>query len=145
MSSTPVRQAGPLLSAVLAWCAEHPWDGEDLRCNDVTFQRHTADDGVRTVSVLGDVPHVMAASTELLEAAGPASVSFDRGLLRLNVVPELLYEPLYVSWRADCVVFRRVCTRCHGLRKVPDWSQGLDPVYGEPKGKPCPDCEGWPR
>ena len=33
----------------------------------------------------------------------------------------------------------------YGLRKVPDWSQGLDPVYGEPKGKPCPECLEWPR
>lgn len=33
------------------------------------------------------------------------------------------------------------CPRCHGHGKIPDWSQGLDPVYGEPKGKPCPDCQ----
>lgn len=142
--TAPVRQAGPLLSAVLAWCAGHGWDGEDLRCNDVTLQRHTADDGVRTVSVLGDVPHVMAASTELLEAADPALVSFDRGLLRLNVVPELLYEPLYVWCRADVVVLRRVCTRCHGSRKIPDWANWNE-EYGEPRPKPCPECLEWPR
>jgi hypothetical protein len=36
------------------------------------------------------------------------------------------------------------CPRCHGRGKVPDWSQGLDPIYGEPKGKPCPDCQETP-
>lgn len=99
----------------------------------------------RIVSVLGDAPKVMQVSVDLLEAVDPELVSFERGLLVLNVVPRLLYEPLYVGHRADVVVFRRVCTRCHGLRKVPDWSQGLDPVYGEPKGKPCPECLGWPQ
>ncbi len=33
-----------------------------------------------------------------------------------------------------------LCPRCHGRGKIPDFSQGLDPIYGEPKGKPCPDC-----
>ena len=32
------------------------------------------------------------------------------------------------------------CPRCHGHGKIPDWSQGLDPYYGEPKAKPCPEC-----
>lgn len=145
MSSTPIRQAGPLLATILAWCAEHPWNGEDLRYDDVTFQQHTADDGTRTVSVLGEVPHVMAASTELLEVADPELVSFENGLLVLNVQPaKLLYRPLYVSRRADCVVFRRVCTRCHGSRKVPDWTN-WNHEYGEPRPKPCPECERWPQ
>lgn len=144
MSSAPVRQAGPLLSAVLAHCAEHPYTGGDLELEDVTFQQ-TMVGTERIVSVLGDVPHVMGVSVELLDVVDPHLVSFDRGLLRLNVSPTmLLYEPLYIGWRADIVMFRRVCTRCHGLRKVPDWSQGLDPVYGEPQGKPCPECLDWP-
>lgn len=144
MSSVPVRQAGPLLSAVLAYCAEHPYSGEDLAPGSLTMQRHLVGTE-RVVSVLGEAPHVVHITVELLDAADPGLVSFDRGLLRLNVVPELLYEPLYVSWRADSIVFRRVCTRCHGLRKVPDWSQGLDPIYLEPQGKPCPECLGWPQ
>lgn len=144
MTTAPVRQAGPLLSAVFAYCVAHPYSGEDLAPGSLAMQQTGVGAG-RVVSVLGDAPHVVHITVELLDAADPDLVSFDRGLLRLNVIPELLYEPLYVSWRADSIVFRRVCARCHGLRKVPDWSQGLDPVYGEPKGKPCPDCEGWPQ
>lgn len=36
------------------------------------------------------------------------------------------------------------CPRCHGHGKIPDWSQGLDPVYGEPQAKACPDCQETP-
>lgn len=141
----PVQQAGPLLSAVLTWCAEHPWSGKDLHYDDVTFQQRTAEDGTCTVSVLGDVPHVMAASTEILEAADPELVSFENGLLVLNVQPaKLLYQPLYVARAAQSVVFRRVCARCHGFRKVPDWTN-WNHEYGEPRPKPCPECLEWPQ
>lgn len=144
MTTTPVRQAGPLLSAVLVYCARHPYAGDDLEPGILTFQQ-TMVGTERVVSILGDVPDVMEAATELLDAADPQLVFFERGLLVLNVVPRLLYRPLYVGRRADTVAFRRVCATCYGLRKVPDWSQGLDPVYGEPKGKPCPECLEWPR
>lgn len=33
------------------------------------------------------------------------------------------------------------CERCHGRGYVPDFSGGLDPVYGEPRKKPCPTCQ----
>jgi len=42
------------------------------------------------------------------------------------------------------VVFRRVCTRCHNLRKVPDWGNWNE-EYGEPRPKPCPECAEWPQ
>ena len=147
MTVTPARPAGTLLTEVLAWCAEHPWNGGDLPIGDLTFQQHyDAETDTHTVSVLGTPPQVMAASVDLLEQADPQFLKFDRGLLVIDVQPErLLYEPLYVGWRAEMVVFRRVCTRCHNSRKIPDWSHGLDPVYGEPKGKPCPECLEWPR
>lgn len=144
MTSPPVRQAGPLLSALLAYCAGHPYIGEDLAPADLMMQQ-TMVGTERVVSVLGDAPHVVHMTVDLLDAADPSLVSFDRGLLRLNVVPELLYRPLYVSWRADSIMFRRVCTQCYGSRKVPDWSQGLDSIYGEPKGKPCLECLDWPQ
>lgn len=146
MSSVPVRQVAPLLTEILAWCAEHPWDGGDLTPGDLTFQqRYIAENDTRIVSTAGTPPEVLAASVELLEGADPQLLKFDdRGLLIFDVQPEpLLYEPLYVGWRAETVVFRRVCTRCHNSRKVPDWLQGLDSVYGEPKGKPCPECADW--
>jgi hypothetical protein len=139
VTTTPTGQAGPLLSAVLVYCAEHPYADGDLEPGVLTFQQ-TMVGTERVVNVLGDVPDVMEAATELLDAADPQLVSFERGLLVLNVVPLLLYRPLYVGRRADTVVFRRVCATCYDSRKVPDWSRGLDPVYGEPKGKPCPDC-----
>jgi len=147
VSTSLTQPAGPLLTEVLAWCAEHPWNGGDLPIGDLTFQQHyDGETDTRTVSVLGAPPQVMAASVDLLEQADPQFLKFDRGLLAIDVLPErLLYKPLYVGWRAEMVVFRRVCTRCHNSRKVPDWSQGLDPVYGEPKGKPCPECLEWPR
>lgn len=143
MTNPPVRQAGPLLSAILAYCVEHPYVGDDLEPEDVTFQQ-TMVGTERIVSVLGDVPHVMGVSAELLDVVDPHLVSFDRGLLTLDVVPRLLYRPLYVSWRADVVVLRRVCTRCYGSRKVPDWTNWNE-EYGEPRPKPCPECEEWPR
>lgn len=140
------RTAGPLLAQVLTWCAEHPWNGDDLPYDDITFQRNYDADGSYTVSILGDVPDVLAVTTDLLDAADPDLMSFERGLLVLNIQPEkLLYWPLYVACRAESVVFRRTCPRCYNSRKVPDFSQGLDPVYGEPRPKPCPVCEGWPR
>lgn len=142
MTTTPTRQAGPLLSAVLAYCAEHPYTGGDLEPGVLTFQQ-TMVGTERVISVLCEVPEVMEAATDLLDAADQELVSFERGLLVLNVVPRLLYQPLYIGRRAEAVVFRRVCTRCHNSRKVPDWSRGLDPVYGEPKGKPCPECLEW--
>jgi len=144
VTTAPTKQAGPLLSAVLTYCAEHPYAGDDLEPGILTFQQ-TMVGAERVVSVLGNVPDVMEAATDLLDAADPQLVSFGRGLLTLNVAPRLLYRPLYVGRRADTVMFRRVCATCHGLQKVPDWSQGLDPVYGEPKGKPCPECLEWPR
>lgn len=141
--TAPVQQAGPLLAAVLACCAENPYDGADLEPDDVTFQQQLVGTE-RVVSVLGDIPDVMAVSVELLDAFDPDLVSFERELLVLNVVPRLLYRPLYVSRRADCVVFRRVCARCHGSRKVPDWTN-WNHEYGEPRPKPCPECQEWPR
>lgn len=33
------------------------------------------------------------------------------------------------------------CVRCRGRGYVPDFSGGLDPVYGEPGKKPCPACQ----
>jgi hypothetical protein len=138
------RQTGPLLLQILAWCAAHPYVGEDLEPGDITFQQdYDHADGTRTVSVLGEAPQVMAASVNLLEAVDQDLVSFDRGLLVLNVTPRLLYRPLYVGRRADCVVFERVCALCHNSRKMPDWSQGLDSVYGEPRAKPCTECATW--
>lgn len=144
MTTAPTRQAGQLLTAILAYCVEHPYAGDDLEPEPLTLQQ-TVVGTECVVSVLGDVPEVMDAATELLDAADLTLVSFERGLLTLDVVPRLLYQPLYVSRRADGVVFRRVCARCYNSRKVPDWLQGLDPVYGEPKGKPCPECADWER
>jgi hypothetical protein len=133
MTTVPMRQAGTLLAEVLAWCAENPWGGGDLTPGDLTLQQHyTAEDDTRTVSTLGAVPEVVAISVELLEKADPQLLKFDDcGLLTFDVQPErLLYEPLYVGWRAESVVFRRVCTRCHNSRIVPDWSRGLDRCTG---------------
>lgn len=142
----PVRPAGQLLTAVLAWCLEYPWDGDDLAPGDITFQQHF-DGEARTVSILGDVPDVMAVSTMLLADGytDPELVSFDRGVLTLNVQPaKLLYRALYFSWDATYVMFRRMCPRCHGSRKVPNWSDWNE-EYGEPRPKPCPECAEWPR
>lgn len=144
MSSAPVRQAGPLLSAVLAHCAENPYTGDDLEPGVITF-RQTMVGSERAIGVLGDVPHVIHMTMDLLDVADPELVSFERGLLTLNVSPDkLLYAPLYVGRRAGCVVFRRVCSRCHGSRKVPDWTNWNE-EYGEPRPKPCPECLEWPR
>lgn len=143
MSSIPVRRAGPLLSEILAYCAEHPYTGNDLELGIVTFQQ-TMVGTERVVSVLGDVPQVMGMTMDLLDAADQDLVSFDRGRLVLNVVPKLLYEPLYVGRRAEYIVFRRVCTRCHNSRKIPDWTN-WNHEYGEPRPKPCPECLEWPQ
>lgn len=135
--------SGPLLSAILTYCAENPYTGDDLEPGDLTV-RQTMVGTERVLSVLGDIPHVVHVSVELLDAADPEVMSFDRGLLRLNLLPNaLLYEPLYVDRRADCVVFRRVCTRCHNSRKIPDWTS-WNAEYGEPRPKPCPACAEWP-
>ena len=146
MSTSLTQPAGPLLTEVLAWCADHPWTGGDLSVGDLTCQQHyDAETNTRTVSVLGAPPQVMAVSVDLLEQADPQFLKFDRGLLAINVLPErMLYEPLYVGWRAELVVFRRVCTRCHNSRKVPDWGNWNE-EYGEPRPKPCPVCAEWPR
>jgi hypothetical protein len=140
--SAPIQKAGALLTDVLAYCAAHPYDGEDLVIGDIAFQQHYNEaDGTRTVSVLGDAPDVLGVSTALLEWADPQFISFSGGLLVLDAEPrQLLYRPLYLGRDAQVVMFQRVCTTCRDRRKVPDWSQGLDPVYGEPKGKPCPEC-----
>jgi hypothetical protein len=37
--------------------------------------------------------------------------------------------------------YARGCNHCHGRGYLPDWSHGLDPVYGEPGKKACPDCQ----
>lgn len=144
MTSPPVRQTGPLLSAVLGHCAENPYTGDDLEPDGLTVKQQMV--GVeRVVRILGDVPHVVYVSVELLEAADPELVSFDCGLLTLKMSPDkLLYEPLYIGRRADCIVLRRVCTRCHDSRKVPDWTNWNE-EYGEPRPKPCPECLEWPR
>ena len=144
MSSAHVRQAGPLLSAVLNYCAENPYNGEDLEPSDLAVQQ-TMVGTERVLSVLGDIPHVVHVSVELLDAADPEVMLFNRGLLKLNLSPDaLLYEPLYVGRRADYVVFRRVCTRCRNSRKVPNWTDWNE-EYGEPRPKPCPDCLEWPQ
>jgi hypothetical protein len=144
VTSPPIRQAGPLLSAILAHCAENPYTGDDLEPDGLTVKQQMVGTE-RAIRVLGVVPHVVYVSVELLEAADPELVSFERGLLMLNMSPDrLLYEPLYIGRRADCVVFRRVCSRCHGSRKVPDWTN-WNQEYGEPRPKPCPECLEWPR
>lgn len=141
--TAPVRRAGPLLSEIVAYCAEHPYTGNDLELGVVTFQQ-TMVGTERVVSVLGDVPQVMGMTMDLLDAADQDLVSFDRGRLVLNVVPKLSYEPLYVGRRAEYIVFRRVCTRCHNSRKIPDWTNWNE-EYGEPRPKPCPECLEWPQ
>jgi len=136
-----VKQAGALLTEVIAYCLEHPYGGEDLAIGDITFQQHYNDaDGTRTVSVLGDAPDVIGVSTVLLEHGDPQFMTFRNGLLELNVQPRrLLYQPLYFGRSAEAVMFRRVCPRCLGRRKVPDW-QNWNTEYGEPRPKPCPEC-----
>lgn len=143
MSSIPVRRAGPLLSEIVAYCAEHPYTGNDLELGVVTCQQ-TMVGTERVVSVLGDVPQVMGMTMDLLDAVDQNLVSFDHGRLVLNVVPKLLYEPLYVGRRAEYIVFRRVCTRCHNSRKIPDWTNWNE-EYGEPRPKPCLECLEWPQ
>jgi len=54
-------------------------------------------------------------------------------------------EPSPGVWRAKPVGTRWPvhidCERCHDRGYIPDFSQGLDAVYGEPGKKPCPDCQ----
>jgi hypothetical protein len=51
--------------------------------------------------------------------------------IRRRIVGEWLCE--------DGTVPPPVCPRCHGSRKVPDWTN-WNTEYGEPRPKPCPDC-----
>jgi len=141
VTTMPMQPSGPLLTEVLAWCAEHPWDGDDLTPGALTFQWHYSEaDNSRAVSVMGAPPELAAFDIGLLDNADQELVTFERGLLVLNVQPErVLYEPLYVSRRAEFVMFRHVCSRCHNSRKVPDWTNWNE-EYGEPRPKPCPDC-----
>jgi hypothetical protein len=72
----------------------------------------------------------------------PVADTAEEQLVRVREVAALDALPGWVRQRlADALdPPPPLCPRCHGRGKIPDFSQGLDPIYGEPKGKPCPDC-----
>lgn len=108
----PLREAllppsARLLRTVLDYCSAHPYQGEpvDHLAGDPQI-RH--DGHGRILMARAGAPEIMFVSAPLLDAADPATLTFDTeaGVLTLHVLPEpLRYRVLYpatTSWALTC-------------------------------------------
>ena len=97
------REDADLLTEILDWCYAHPYDGPLPEFGDLTMRREHD-----TVVVEGEPPAILAISGDLLDMAEPRFLSFNDGILAMNVKPEPLhYRPLGPHPSSRVVVFER--------------------------------------
>lgn len=84
----------------------------------------------------GELTWAHIAREEFFEALAES----DPVKLRAELIQSIAVK---VAW-VECLDRRALaarCQRCRGQGIVPDWST-WDDYHGEPKPKPCPDCQG---
>jgi hypothetical protein len=94
-----------LLGEILVWCYEHPATFPLDESGSLEMRR----DADGSITVIGDIPDVLAISAELLAAASPEYLTFSDGVLAMNVQPETLhYRALGPDPRSRVIVFERI-------------------------------------
>jgi hypothetical protein len=100
-----------LLEPVLAYLAEHPYDGPRTEADAIAIERRHGgppDYADTSVILVGDAPDHLAISRQLLEQFADRIATFQDGTLTFHLDnANLAYQPLYADEQDRAIVFQR--------------------------------------